>query len=91
MLALPLSCFYSVVIFAGLSVGLGVAILTLGLPLVLMMGFWRWMARFERWLGERLLGVSLPLALPAQHGDAAGSRGCSPAPPTSRPGRTSPT
>ena len=47
-------------IFAGLSVGLGVAILTLGLPLVLMMGFWRWMARFERWLGERLLGIPLP-------------------------------
>jgi signal transduction histidine kinase len=58
--ALPLSCFYSVVILAGLSVGLGLAIVTLGLPLVLMMGFWRWMARFERWLGERLLGVSLP-------------------------------
>ena len=48
------------VIFTGLSVGLGVAILTLGLPLVLMMGFWRWMARFERWLGERLLGIPLP-------------------------------
>jgi signal transduction histidine kinase len=60
VIALPLSCFYSVVILAGLSVGLGLAILTLGLPLVLMMGFWRWMARFERWLGERLLGVSLP-------------------------------
>ena len=60
VLALPLSAFYSVVILAGLSVGLGVAILTLGLPLVLMMGFWRWMARFERWLGERLLGVPLP-------------------------------
>jgi signal transduction histidine kinase len=48
------------VIFSGLSVGLGVAILTLGLPLVLMMGFWRWMARFERWLCGRLLGVDLP-------------------------------
>ena len=60
VLALPLSAFYSVVILVGLSVGLGVAILTLGLPLVLMMGFWRWMARFERWLGERLLGVPLP-------------------------------
>ena len=51
-------------ILTGLSVGLGVAILTLGLPLVLMMGFWRWMARFERWLGERLLGVPLPVAVP---------------------------
>jgi signal transduction histidine kinase len=60
LLALPLSTFYSIVIFIGLSVGLGVAILTLGLPLVLMMGFWRWMARLERWLGERLLDVSLP-------------------------------
>jgi signal transduction histidine kinase len=60
VLALPLSTFYSVVIFSGLSVGLGVAILTLGLPLVLMMEFWRWMARFERWLCGRLLGVSLP-------------------------------
>jgi signal transduction histidine kinase len=60
LLALPLSAFYSVVILTGLSVGLGVAILTLGLPLVLMMGFWRWMARFERWLGERLLGIPLP-------------------------------
>ena len=47
-------------IFTGLSVGLGVAILTLGLPLVLMMGFWRWMARFERRLCSRLLGVPLP-------------------------------
>jgi len=60
LLALPLSVFYSTVISVGLSVGLGIAILTLGLPLVLMMGFWRWMARFERWLGERLLGVPLP-------------------------------
>ena len=60
MLALPLSAFYSAVIFAGLSLGLGAAILTLGLPLVLMMGFWRWMARLERWLGSRLLGVELP-------------------------------
>ena len=60
VLALPLSTFYSVVILTGLSIGLGVAILTLGLPLVLMMGFWRWMARFERWLGERLLGIPLP-------------------------------
>jgi signal transduction histidine kinase len=60
VLALPLSTFYSLVIFSGLSVGLGVAILTLGLPLVLMMGFWRWMARFERWLCGQLLGVSLP-------------------------------
>jgi len=60
VLALPLSLFYSTVIFSGLSVGLGVAILTLGLPLVLMMGFWRWMARFERRLCSRLLGVPLP-------------------------------
>ena len=60
VLALPLSTFYSVVILTGLSIGLGVAILTLGLPLVLMMGFWRWMARFERWLGQRLLGIPLP-------------------------------
>jgi signal transduction histidine kinase len=60
LLALPLSTFYSVVIFTGLSIGLGVAILTLGLPLVLMMGFWRWMARFERWLAGHLLDVSLP-------------------------------
>ena len=60
MLALPLSTFYSIVILSGLSVGLGVAILTLGLPLVLMMGFWRWMARFERYLGSRLLGLDLP-------------------------------
>src|SRR3954454_3829690 len=37
-LALPLSTFYSAVIFSGLSVGLGVAILTLGLPLVLRVG-----------------------------------------------------
>ncbi|MDA0165610.1 sensor domain-containing protein [Solirubrobacter ginsenosidimutans] len=60
VLALPLSTFYSAVIFSGLSVGLGIAILTLGLPLVLMMGFWRWMARFERWLCGHLLGVPLP-------------------------------
>ena len=60
VLALPLSTFYSVVILTGLSIGLGVAILTLGLPLVLMMGFWRWMARFERWLGQHLLGIPLP-------------------------------
>ena len=88
VLALPLSTFYSLVIFSGLSVGLGIAILTLGLPLVLMMGFWRWMARFERWLCGQLLGVTLPSPYRVSN-ERGWSRGCWRGPRTSRPGRTS--
>ena len=47
-------------IAAGLSTGLGVSIMTFGLPVVFMMWVWRLMARFERFLASRLLGVDLP-------------------------------
>ena len=58
--ALPLGVAYFAVIVGGLSSGLGVAIMTFGLPLVVMMWVWRLMARFERLLASRLLGVELP-------------------------------
>jgi signal transduction histidine kinase len=48
------------VIATGLSTGLGVAILTFGLPVVIMIWIWRLMARLERFLASRLLGVELP-------------------------------
>jgi signal transduction histidine kinase len=59
-LALPLGLAYFVVIAAGLSTGLGTAVITFGLPVVVMMWIWRLMARFERFLAARLLGIELP-------------------------------
>ena len=58
--ALPLGIAYFVVIAAGLSTGLGVSVLTFGLPIVIMMWVWRLLARLERFLASRLLGVELP-------------------------------
>ncbi len=60
-LALPLGLVYFVVIAAGLSTGLGVAIVTFGLPVVVMIWVWRLMARLERFLASRLLGIELPV------------------------------
>jgi signal transduction histidine kinase len=59
-IAFPLGIAYFVTIAAGLSTGLGVAIMTFGVPVVIMMWVWRLMARFERFLASRLLGVELP-------------------------------
>src|SRR3954453_9527153 len=58
--ALPLGIAYFVVIAAGLSTGLGVSVLTFGLPIVIMMWVWRLLARLEGFLASRLLGVELP-------------------------------
>jgi signal transduction histidine kinase len=59
-IALPLGITYFVIIAAGLSTGLGVAIMTFGLPVVIMIWVWRTMARLERLLCSRLLGVDVP-------------------------------
>jgi signal transduction histidine kinase len=58
-IAFPLGIVYFVVIVTGLSTGLGVAIVTFGLPVVLMIALWRLMARLERFLAARLLGIEL--------------------------------
>ena len=47
-------------IATGLSTGLGVAIITFGLPVVIMIWVWRLMARLERFLASGLLGIELP-------------------------------
>jgi signal transduction histidine kinase len=60
ILALPLGITYFVVLFTGLSVGLGIAIITFGLPIVVVMALARGFARFERRLVGALLGVELP-------------------------------
>ena len=60
MLALPLGMTYFVVLITGLSVGLGVAIVTFGLPVVLVMWMARQFARLERWLTGGLLGLDMP-------------------------------
>jgi signal transduction histidine kinase len=49
-----------VVLLTGLSVGLGVAIVTFGVPVVITMAVARGFARFERRLGGALLGLELP-------------------------------
>jgi signal transduction histidine kinase len=51
---------YFVIIAGGLSMGIGVAIVTFGVPVVIMIWIWRTMARLERLLCTRLLGVELP-------------------------------
>jgi signal transduction histidine kinase len=60
VLALPLGTTYFVVLVTGLSVGLGVAIITFGLPIVLTFAVARGFARFERRVAGGLLGLDLP-------------------------------
>jgi signal transduction histidine kinase len=68
VLALPLGTTYFVVLITGLSVGLGVAIITFGVPVVFVMWIARQFARLER----RLLGALLGLDLPSPYRPAIG-------------------
>jgi len=66
LLAFPLGVIYFVVIVAGLSSGLGLAIVIVGFPiLILTLICWLFFARIERELAIHLLGVNVrPMALP---------------------------
>jgi hypothetical protein len=61
LLGLPLGTFYFVFLVTGLSVGLGLAVTVVGIPiLVLAIVACRGLAQFERTLAASLLGASMP-------------------------------
>ncbi len=61
LLSFPLGLFYFIFLVTGLSVGLGLVIIWVGLPilLIVMLAWWA-MARFERRLAQSLLRQSMP-------------------------------
>jgi hypothetical protein len=59
-LAFPLGLAWFVFLVTGLSLGVGLAITIVGIPLLLvMMLAWRLLATFERWLAVTLLGAEI--------------------------------
>lgn len=61
LLSLPLGCAYFVFIVAGMSVGIGTAIIWIGIPIIaLVLIACRGLGDFERWLSSVLLGVDIP-------------------------------
>jgi hypothetical protein len=69
--AFPLGLFYFVYLVSGLSLGLSLSIIWVGLPLlVLVWAGWWIMAKFERYLAIHLLNEVVPeMALPANPND----------------------
>ncbi len=72
LLALPLATVYFAGVVAGVSVGIGLAIVLVGVPILLAVVVgWRGVARFERFLGIALLDAAIeptPPALPEGDG-----------------------
>jgi hypothetical protein len=61
LLAFPLGLAYFILLVVALSVGAGLAVTLIGLPiLALTLYAWRRVASFERWLIGRLLGTEIP-------------------------------
>jgi hypothetical protein len=62
-LAFPLGLFYFVFLVTGLSVGLGLVIIWIGIPILLVVvGAWWFFAAFERLQAKYLLGAAVPSA-----------------------------
>lgn len=60
-LAFPLGLFYFNFLIVGLSLGVSLAIIWVGLPILALMFFaWQALVSFERALATKLLGVSIP-------------------------------
>lgn len=65
LLAFPLGLFYFVFLVTGLSLGVGLFILWIGiLILVAMFAAWVGLAQFERWMAIKLLRVEIPSLMP---------------------------
>jgi hypothetical protein len=59
--AFPLGVFYFVFLISGISTGISLAIIWVGLPILLLVGVGWWlMARFERFLAIHLLNEDVP-------------------------------
>ena len=60
LLAFPLGILYFTFLVTGVSLGLGLAITLIGIPLLILMSFlWYWVAIFERQLTSALLRVKI--------------------------------
>ena len=65
LLAFPLGIAYFVFLTTGISLGVGLSIIWVGVPILLgMMIAWRGLARMERWLAISLLGVEIDSPTP---------------------------
>ena len=74
-LAFPLGLAYVVVLSVGLSVGAGLAIVFVGLPILCAtLAAWRGMASLERTLARSLLGVRIPMPPQRESGLTAWTR-----------------
>ncbi len=61
--AFPLGVFYFVLLTVGISLGLGLAIIWIGIPiLAIVMAAWLALAEFERRLAGSMLGLDIPAA-----------------------------
>lgn len=59
--ALPLGVFYLIFLVSGISLGISLTIIWVGIPLLVLVGIgWWWMARFERYLAVSLLQEDIP-------------------------------
>jgi len=69
--AFPLGLLYFVYLVSGLSLGISLSIIWVGLPLLLLVGAgWWMMARFERYMAIHMLKEDVPeMALPANPND----------------------
>lgn len=69
--AFPLGLFYFVYLVSGLSLGISLSIIWVGVPLLLLVGAGWWiMASFERYMAIHLLKEDIPeMALPANPND----------------------
>jgi hypothetical protein len=67
----PLGIFYFVFLVSGLSLGLSLSIIWVGVPLLLLMGAAWWvLASFERYMAIHLLNEDIPaMARPSNEGD----------------------
>jgi hypothetical protein len=60
-LAFPLGLFYFVFLVTGLSLGVGLVVVWVGIPLLLVVaGAWWLFGAFERWQARALLGADVP-------------------------------
>ena len=65
--AFPLGVFYFVFLVTGLSLGISLSIIWVGIPLLLVVGAgWLALAHFERFMAIHLLGENIPAIKPLQ-------------------------
>ena len=89
LVSFPVGIATFVFLVTAISVGLGLAIVWIGVPiLAATLVASRWLARFERRRAAIALARADPVELPARRTAAGCSGGCTPRSATRRPGRT---